>query len=137
MKSSHSKSFFIASSLYKSHDKSIMIVLDCMPQECARKESEYASNAALFKEKYQSVCKQMSIKVRVLIYHSIHVQWRSRSMYTVGNSIVQCSHRFDYYTIHADNTCSLQLMLNMCHRQVFQQLCEVLIKFHVTIIVTW
>ena len=57
-------------------------------------------------------------------------------MYTVGNSIVQCSHRFDYYTIHADNTCSLQLMLNMCHRQVFQQLCEVLIKFHVTIIVT-
>lgn len=74
MKSSHSKSFFIVSSLYKCHDKSIMIVLDCMPQECARKESEYASNAALFKEKYQSVCKQMSIKVRVLIYHSIHIQ---------------------------------------------------------------
>ncbi|XP_020616313.1 CDK5 regulatory subunit-associated protein 3-like isoform X2 [Orbicella faveolata] len=31
-------------------------------RECTRKESEYASNAALFKEKYQSVCKQMSIK---------------------------------------------------------------------------
>ena len=38
-----------------------------MFQECTRKESEYASNAALFKEKYQSVCKQMSIKVRILI----------------------------------------------------------------------
>ncbi|KAJ7381249.1 CDK5 regulatory subunit associated protein 3 [Desmophyllum pertusum] len=31
-------------------------------RECTRKESEYASNATLFKEKYQSVCKQMSIK---------------------------------------------------------------------------
>ncbi|KAL9967230.1 hypothetical protein ACROYT_G025410 [Oculina patagonica] len=31
-------------------------------RECTRKESEFASNAALFKEKYQSVCKQMSIK---------------------------------------------------------------------------
>ncbi|PFX23211.1 CDK5 regulatory subunit-associated protein 3-like [Stylophora pistillata] len=33
-----------------------------MQRECTRKESEYSSNAALFKEKYQSVCKQMGIK---------------------------------------------------------------------------
>lgn len=31
-------------------------------RECTRKESEYSSNALSFKEKYQSVCKQMSIK---------------------------------------------------------------------------
>lgn len=31
-------------------------------RDCTRKESEYSSNAALFKEKYQSVCRQMGIK---------------------------------------------------------------------------
>lgn len=36
-------------------------------QECMRKESEYSSNAVSFKDKYQSVCKQMSIKVSVSI----------------------------------------------------------------------
>lgn len=69
-----------------------MIVLNCMLQECTRKESEYASNAALFKEKYQSVCKQMSIKVRVLIYQYICTANIQEPM---GNSFVNYSHCFE------------------------------------------
>ena len=75
----------------------------------------------------------MSITVRVFIYHSIHVQWSSRSMYTVRNSIyliVHDSHCFEIVTL-ITLVHSLQLMLNMSSRQVFQLLFEVLLKFHV------
>ena len=34
-------------------------------QECTRKENEYTSNAVSFKDKYQTVCKQMGIKVHI------------------------------------------------------------------------
>lgn len=38
-------------------------------QECTRKESEYASNATNFKDKFHHICKQMGIKVSCFKLH--------------------------------------------------------------------
>ena len=36
-------------------------------KDCSRKETEYSTNATIFKEKYQNVCKQMGVHVSTWI----------------------------------------------------------------------